>query len=331
MKFFHPMLINGEWRKDETMRHNAHLFRDDAAPATNFSRALEEIRAQAFEVQYAQLKGMMLVPSGGSFNPGAEDFTYTVFDKSGTSELAKDGQTRGPRVDVSGFQTSTKFKTFWASYGFSQQEVRAAAMSGSQLPQRKANAARFAQALKLDNALLLGSAGPDDLKVTGFVGLFTASNTTTFTASTGAAGTTFAGKTPDEIVNDLIGMENKIITDTLEIEAPDTLVLPLEVKAQMQSRMADGSDVTILKHYLQNTDNIKTVVFSAKLNSNAAWSGRRAVMYKRSNDKLEGVTSIEFSQGAPQYVGWETIVETEMRTAGTVVYFPKAICYMDGI
>jgi hypothetical protein len=139
------------------------------------------------------------------------------------------------------------------------------------------------------------------------------------------------GKTPDEIVNDLIAMENLIITTTLEIYQPDTLVLPLNVRPLIQSRMGDGSDVTILKHYLSNSDNIKTVVFSQKLNANAAWTGRRAVMFMRSPDIIEHVTSIEFSQDPPQYVGWEVVTECEMKTAGCFVYVPKAICYADNI
>lgn len=322
IKYLHPLLND---------QRPAEYPRMDTVPNAFFSRQLEEIRAGAMEVQYAALKGMQLVPMRGGLNPGAAEFTNRVFDKVGSAALLATGQSRGPRADVFGVESTIKYRRFGSAYAFDKEEVRNAAFAGSDLPQRKANAARWTLALKHDNALLLGSAGPGDLTTTGFVGLFTASSTCVYTPTTGTATTTFAGKSPDEIVNDLIGMENLIITTTLEVEQPDTLVLPLEVRAQMQSRMGDGSDVTILKHYLNNTDNIKTVVFSQKLNSNSAWTGRRAVMYARNPDKLEGLTSIEFSQDPPQYVGWETVTECEMKTAGLFVYVPKSICYADGI
>jgi hypothetical protein len=321
IKYLHPLLVNDD-------RRQPHM---DAAPNAFFSRQLEEIRAGVMEVQYAALKGMQLVPMRGGLNPGAAEFTNRVFDKTGEAELLATGQSRSKRADVFGVESTIRYRRFGASYAFDKEEVRNAAFAGTDLPQRKANAARWALALKHDNAVLLGSAGPGDLSTTGFVGLFTASNTCTQTPSTGSNGTLFSGKTPDEIVNDLIQMENQIITTTLEVEVPDTLVLPLSVRPQMQSRMGDGSDVTILRHYLNNTDNIKTVIYSQKLNSNAAWTGARAVMYKRDPDKIEGITSIEFSQDPPQYVGWETVTECEMKTAGCFVYLPKSICYMDNI
>lgn len=325
IKYVHPLIA-----ATTPAAEGFNNFRADAAPNAFFSRQLEEIRAGVMEIQYAKLKGMQLVPMRQG-DSGAAEFTNRVFDRVGEAKLLATGQSRGPRVDTFGVESTIKYRRFGDAYAFDKEEVRNSAFAGTDLPQRKANAARESLAIKLDNAILLGNAGPGDLQTTGFVGLFTAANTCVYTPTTGTNGTQFSGKTPDEIVNDLIAMENLIITTTLEIEQPDTLVLPLEVRPQLQSRMGDGSDVTILKHYLNNTDNIKTVVFSQKLNSNAAWTGRRAVMYKRDPDKIEHVTSIVFSQDPPQYVGWETVTECEMKTAGCFVYVPKSICYMDGI
>lgn len=331
MKYQHPQLIDGRWRHDEVLNASAHLFHEDSVPNGNFARQLEEIRAQAFEVQYPELKSGLLVPARQGLNPGAINYTYRVFDGVANARLLAPGQSRGESVEVFGVEATATYKRFGSSYRFDIEEVRNSAMSGNNLPAYKAEWARKALAFKLDDALLLGAAGPGDLKATGFVGLFIASNTTTVSPIVGVNGGAWSGKTPDEIVNDLIALENAIITNSNGVEIPDTLVLPLATKPQLQSRMGDGSDTTILKHYLSNTDSIKTVIFSEKLNSNAAWTGARVVMYKRDPNKIEGITSIVFAQGAPQYEGWDTITECEMKTAGTVVYFPKSIGYMDGV
>jgi hypothetical protein len=297
-----------------------------------FSRQLEQLRAQAFEVQYAALKGMQLVPVKSDFNIGAVEYTYRVFDKVGTADVLADYSDVGPRVDIKGFETTTKFRRFGDSYGYSIEEVRNAIMAGLDLSNRKATAARDAIAILVDDSILLGSAAPK-LGATGFSGLFTATGTEIYTVPNGGSNSTlWSAKTPDEIVQDMHAMVHQVEQNSNEIEKCDTMVLPLAVKGLVSStRMGDGSNQTILSHFLETNTSIKTVEFTQKLNANSAWSGRRAVCYKRDPQKLEAIIVTEFEQLPPQYNGYEAITLCNCKVGGTVIYFPKSIIYADGI
>ena len=72
----------------------------DASESVFFSRQLESIRAQAFDVAYPELKGFKLVPAKTDIHPGAEQYTYRVFDKVGKATLSSDMSDRGPRIDI---------------------------------------------------------------------------------------------------------------------------------------------------------------------------------------------------------------------------------------
>lgn len=307
----------------------AHM---DAGENVFFSRQLEALRAQAFDVQHAELKGMQLVPVKSDFNIGAVEYTYRVFDQVGKAIITSDGSDKGPRADIKGFETTVRFYLAKASYGYNMEEVRNAMMAGLDLQNRKAIAARKAIAILTDNAILLGSTHPD-LAGTGLTGLFTASGTEVYTVPTGDAGSTlWSTKTPDEIVRDLHGMVFQVEQNSNEVEKCNTLVLPLAVKGLvMSTRMGDGSNQTIMQHFLESNGSIKTVEFSQKLNSSSAWTGRRAVAYNKSPDKLEAPIVTEFEQLPPQYDGFEAVTHCQAKIGGTVIYFPKSVVYADNI
>lgn len=302
----------------------------DASENAFFSRQLEYIRAKAFEVQYAPLLGFQLVPPKTDLHPGAEQYTYRVFDKVGRAMISSDASEKGPRVDVKGFETTQLIRSLKDSYGYSIQEARNAMMAQNDLPLRKASAARTQIATLMDDIILRGDTA------SGLQGLFTLSNTDTFNVPNGGAGSPlWTTKTPDEIVQDMHGMVFQVEQNTMTVERCDTLVLPLERKGLVSStRMGDGSNQTILSHFLETNGSVKNVFFSQKLNSTAgsSWGASgRAVAFKRDSEKLEAIIPVEFEQLAPQYDGYEVLTHCHARLGGTVAYFPKSIIYATGI
>lgn len=306
----------------------------DASENVFFSRQLESIRATAFDVQYAELKGFSLVPAKTDIHPGAEQYTYRVFDKVGKATLSSDMSDRGPRIDIKGFEQTSKIRSLKDSYGYSIQEARAAMMASLDLSGRKAKAARDAIAVAMDDLILLGTASSvESAASAGLGGLFTQSSTQVYTVPSGSGGSQlWTSKTPDEIVQDMLGLVFQIYQNSNMVETPDTLVLPLARKGLVSStRMGDGSNQTILSHFLEVNGMIKRVEFSQKLNSNSAWTGCRMVAYQNDASKLEAIIPIEFEQLAPQFDGYEVLTHCHARIGGTVVYFPGSIGYADNI
>lgn len=317
----------GDVRWDALRRMDAENL--DASESFFFARQLEHIRAGLFEVQYPGLKGMMLVPVETNVNPGATEYTYRSTNYKGEAHVSSSMDSRPPSVEVEASESTTRIYSVTESYRYNIQEARSAAMTGMPLQAAKAKGARDLIARKMDEIILVGTgAGP-----LSAVGLFTQAGTETYTVPNGATGSpTFASKTPQEIADDLNAIANQIVTNSLGVEEPDTIVLPLAQYTLIHSRrMGDSANFTIAQHVLQNSPFIKRFEWSTYLTSNAAWSGARMVCYKKSPDKLQAIVPVVFEQFAPQARDFDLVTACHGRTAGTVVYAPKSIAYGDGI
>lgn len=303
--------------------------RMDASDAVFFTRQLEVIRPQLFEVTYPELKGRRLVPINTTIHPGAEEYTYRVYDRVGVAKLVADYANDFPRVDILGTESTQKIRSIGDSYGWSIQEARAAQMAQLNLDVRKAMAARAAIELLIDEILLVGSTS---LGVT-MEGLFNLTGVNTYTVPNGVAGSPlWANKTPGEILADAVGMVSKVYTDSNEVESPDTLVLPTDSHGLMATLpIGDGDNRTVLSRFLADSQHIRFVETSHRLNTAGSGGGRRMVAYKRDPNKLEGLLPQDFEQMPPQYEAMQVVTFCHARVGGVVSYFPKSIIYADGI
>lgn len=305
----------------------------DAGETTNFARELLKIRAQVFEQRFPELKALRLVPKNGEVSDIDEQYAYRKVTEYGVVKLGSSYDQAAPRVGVSSSESApVMIKPMVVSYGYSFQEAKVAAKTGSQLPARAANAARKAIAQELNRILTYGTSDYG----TPMKGLLTLTGTTVYTVPNGVGGSkTWESKTADEILLDLNGMVTKIVVDTNDVEHPDTLILPLSSYELISTRrLGDGSDTTILKHFLATSPHIKQVEpwFACEQAPDAEWTGKRAMAYHKSPDVLEAIVPVEFDQYPPQVQnGMETVTTCHARTAGVVCYHPKAVCYADGI
>lgn len=303
------------------------VHRNDAFPPNAFfNRQLEYIRPKIFETQFAELKMRQFVPVNNEVPNGAEEHTYRVFTEVGQAQVIASYASDAPRVDVFGTETTSKFRSIASAYGWNFQEIRAAMMAGTNLDVRKARACRNAIERKLDAAGLIGDTS---LNVTG---LFNQSGTVTYTIPVGALNSKlWSTKTSEEILDDMRQLVRKIVVDSLEIEIPDTLLLPVDSYDLIANKkVGDGENRTILQVFLGTQQYVRSCASSNYLATAGSGSTRRMVVYKRSPDKLEHLISQEFEQFAPQLKGMETVTICHARTGGVVVYNPKSIGYADG-
>jgi hypothetical protein len=301
--------------------------KQDAAESAFFSRQLEHIRPKIYEVKYPALKGRLVVPKiAEPIHPGAETYTYRSYARVGKARIGSDYSTDGPRADIYGSETTQKIRGLQNSYGYSIQEARAAMLAGLPLSAKKAKAARDVIETDIDTLIWDGKA---DIGLTGFLGL---SDVTTYTVPDGAGGKTWEVKTSDEIVADLTGIGDKIVSDTDEQERPDTLLLPLTSYQLIASRrMGDGDSTTILKHFLAVSEHIKRVISSSKCETAGGSSDKRMVAYPFDPEKVGVIISQEFEQLAPQQRGYEVVTQCHARCGGVIAPYPKSVAYGDGI
>lgn len=299
----------------------------DAAESAFVARQLEHMRPGLFEIQYPSLKGLGLVPANTSVPSGAEQHTITIIDQYGKVNVMK--TMGGPigRVELSTTQKSIGFFSMALAYGYTVQEARAAMMAGMPLIPTKAMATRDQMERKLDEIIFVGET------TVGAKGLLNQTGTETYTTPTGSGGSkTFALKTANEVLFDLNAMVSQVIVNSLEIEVPDTMLMPTSVFENISTRkVGDGSDSTIMKYFRANNDHIKRVETSFRCESNTGWTGKRMMAYRNDPIKLELFIPQRFEQFAPQAQNLEVVTICHMRCGGIGLYAPKSVIYADEV
>ena len=304
-----------------------HFDNLDADENIFFERQLEQVRAQSYDVKYAQLKARLLIPVDNSIDPGAETVKYEQYDMVGQAKIINSYADDLPRSDVKAKEFRQPIKGIGSAYGYSIQELRAAKFAGKPLEARRANAARRAIEQTIDRIGATGDANNN------LLGLLNQPNALSYVVPNGAGGQAlWSTKTPDEILKDMNGVANLIVSTTLEIELPDTLALPVDQFSLVASTArSPNSDTTILDYFLKNNPYIQAVEPWAKLAGAGSGGTDRMVAYRRDPDALMLVIPQEFEQFPPQSKGLEFEIPCHARCGGVQVFYPLSICYGDGI
>ncbi len=303
----------------------------DARENMYFSRQLEHIRAKIAEFEFPDLKALKWVPMSEPVGAGKTEYTVRDEEMVGDVKLAATMTSRQGSVNVKDGETTSKIRSLQNHYKYSIQDIREAMSEGRDLSTRLAKAAKLAIAQKMDNILLLGDGTAAFM---GLFGLFKLSNTNTYTVPADGTGASalWTAKTPDLILRDMNGMVFKIVTDSLEVEIPDTMLLPLSAYNHIATTpRSSTSDTTILEYFLRTNPHIKRIDTSTKLENAGSGNVARAVVYKKDPDKVEAVVPVPFEQFAPQTEGVMTITECHARVGGVVPIKVKSILYADGI
>lgn len=293
----------------------------DAGESLFFGRELEHILTRQHDIQYPELRVRLFVPVNNEAGPAAESITYYQFDKVGMAKIIADYANDLPRADVFGQKFTSPVESLGISFGYSIQEVRAAAMAQRSLPTMKADAAREAHERLVDQIGSLGDAS------TGLTGFLNNANVPTGSALNGA----WATSTSDQILEDMSEAVTSMINSTNAVESPDTMLLPIDAFTVVNQRRIQGTEITILQFFLRNNAWIRNVDHWYRLTGAGAGSTDRMVTYRRDPSKMELHIPQEYETFPVQEQGLSFEVPTHSRIGGTVFYKPFAAQYRDGL
>lgn len=343
MKTFRTTVRNDHFAK--FLPHGFTQPRFDAAESIFVERALLAVEAQPYNTLVPPLKGRKFVPTDNTTHSGAKQTSYRQYTRTGLARLIT---SRGQDVPTVGLFVKEFVHNFYevaAAYEYSYIDLLAIgmAMSNGQsvnLDLELSIAAREAIEKKFDLLAAWGSANSggifalEDEEDVGLVGLINMPNTATYTIPTGAAGgTTWASKTPDEVLADLVGIASYIISSSYETFVPDTILVPTsQYEAQLVGRsMGDGRSDTILSYFLKTNPHIKAVESWPYLVGAGAAATDRMICYKRDPRYIRHMVAMEATPLPPTQVGMMMTTVVLARSAGAISSYPLSIANGDGI
>jgi len=299
----------------------------DANESIFFKRQLEYIKSNTYDVKYRTLKGLSLFPISTEAGPAATEITWRSWDKVGMAKMIADYATDFPRVDIYGTEQSIKIKGMGASYGYSIEEIRRAMMAGVPLEAKRAAMVREVIERKHDSIIWNGDT---ETGLKGFIGY---PGITEYTVPNGVGGSQlFTAKTSDEILKDLNGIVDAIITATSGVEQPDTMLLPLtRYQYISQKRLSDDSEKTVLKYFLENNPYIKRMEWVVELETAGAGATKRAIVYKNDPAHLEYSMPLPFEQFEATQKGMSFEIPAYSKSGGMIIFYPGSVCFADSI
>lgn len=300
----------------------------DANETVFFEKELEFVKSKTYDAKLPELKGLALIPVSTEAGPGANSITFKRYKGVGFAKVIADYAKDFPRVDVFGEEESVKVKGIGDSYGYSIPEIRASQRAGKQLDQRRATMARRAHDELINSMSLKSNSAYGTNGLIDYPGI---SEVTLPNDGTGSA-KTFASKTPDQIVRDIQSLIDSAMISTSAREIPDTLLLPIaQYNAIATRRMGTNNDTTILKYILDNNPYIKKIDWLAELKGAGASNTDRAMVGIFDADHITLEVPQPFEQFEAQHEGMEYTIPCHSECAGTIIYYPLAFVYADGI
>ena len=247
---------NKEGRFDEAERNYIQSVagRQDEAFSFFLARELTQIRARVLEVSKAPMNAFRIFPVQTEVAPGAATAIQRIYDSTGMAKVISNYADDLPRADAVGKEVVSKVVTVGDSYGYNTMEIEHAQFAGVNLSMYKAQAARRAVDLKINQMAWFGDA---DHGVTGFIDNPNLTAVTLAADGTGSS-TKFTDKTPDQIIRDITKLITAINVATNNVEDPNMVLLPTEAFDHIvMTPRSQYSDLTILEFLRRSHPNIR--------------------------------------------------------------------------
>lgn len=307
---------------DSAVAEASRKWKLDAGESAFLTRQLTYILPEVYKVEYPDLMARRLFPIRTDVPSGALSFNYEMWDETGEAIVVDNYATDFPTSNVNVEEFAQKIVSIGASYQYSMQEIRAAAMANTPLEAMKATATRRSVERKLEAIACTGNSATN---MTGFT------NNASILSESVTDGTWTAGE-PDDVITDVNALAKKINLTTKGIYWPDTLVVGTKGWGLLQTTpVAYQYQNTMLYNWLlQACPWLKAIEFWPYLDTAGSGGAERIMAYKKDPECLQLVIPQDFEQMPPEVENMAFKVACHMRTGGLQIRRPKTVCYMDG-
>jgi hypothetical protein len=343
----------------DTAEVRAHL---DAGETLFFSRDLERIETEFYDVKYPELKGRQFCPLGTGLSPADLYNTWRQFDRKGGAIEGGMESDDIPIVSLVGQEFHSRVVPLIVGFEYTIQDIRAAAKQQRPLDSMLAMAARKAVEEAIERMVAVGSVDVSKNLVYGLlnqpnVPLISSAGASVAgypTLATGASGGTYwtspqnvsaSGKTPKEIIRDLNSWRNAVQLNTNGVEDVDSLILDLNSYNYIDTTQVNDADSAIftqgtIKSYIMNNLSwLKSIepwlqCGTSSTNPGPGTQGTakaRSMLYKKDPHNFKMFIPQEFEMFPPQLLNFKFKVPCHARFGGVVNYYPRSCVYIDGL
>ena len=299
----------------------------DSNESVFFQRELEHVKARSYDAKLKELKALSLIPISTDAGEGATEITFRRYNSVGIAKVIADYAKDFPRVDVYGEEETVRVKSLGSSYGYSIKEIRSSQMAGKSLDTRRAMAARRAH----DEAVNKMALYSDPVNKTN--GLLDYPGITEVVLPSDGTGNSrkWEDKSADQIIRDINLVVNAIMLPTYGKEAPDTLLLPLKLYNLITDLRLSNTDTTLMQYILKNNAHIRRIEYLLELDGSGAGGSDRILAGTFDEEHITLEIPHAFEQFEPQQEGMEFTIACHSECAGTIIYYPLAFAFADGV
>jgi hypothetical protein len=309
-----------------------NVMRSDGLPmdATGFFlRQLTAIEQNLNQWIYATLQGLKLFPVDSNYNVGTEYYIYRMIDHTGKAKVVSNGTIGDiPRVATKAQEVRGKIVSIVAGFGYTVQEIRAAAMAMINLDEQESYAAKTTIEQAVNQLVWLGDIDSGIYGILNHPGVPIG-----FVPADGTGlNTEFATKTPEQIYRDISNMINDMKTFTKGVETPDTVVLPIKQFSYINTTIYSNlMGYTILEFLRRNLPEIKRWEAAAELEGVGTGGSDVMLGFVTNPMKSKIVMPVPFEMFPPQLRNMEYTIDCHARCGAASVRYPLSINIKEGI
>ena len=291
-----------------------------------FARELDYVLEKTYDVKFAALNAMDVFPIETEGGEWAETITYTSFDKHGEAGRITDYAGDLNRVDTSGVQQAVIIEDIGASFGYSFKELAQSQQVGKSLSARRGEVAKRSIYEQINNIAFGINDAPT--KFAGINGLLNYPGLAQVAATTG----TWSGATGEQIYKDITIAYDAMVSDSNNVERPDTLLLPpAQYELLTEQYRGDRSDINLLDNLKKSKPSLTSILPVRELAGTGTGSTNVFALYNRNANNIHLRMPMPFQQFAPQLRNMEFVVPAMARTAGLVIPYVKSVKLINGI
>lgn len=298
--------------------------RMDAAFSLGIDLDLQAIESEVYRVEYADLKARQWLPLKSDVPAGAETFAYKIMDMFGRAEFVSDWSDELPMVGLRAEKRVGQIFSIANAYGYSRQDLRAAAMMGISLDREEAQAALRGHEERMNSAALLG------VPALGLIGFFNHPDVVVLAASDWDSGAT----TGDTMLADVRRFVNQVVTQSQGKFIPNQMILPLSSYNQLFAKpvnTAGSTQDTVGLVFQRGLPSPIKIDWDINLETAGVGGTKRGIVYQKDPRVAQLVVPMEPEILPAQEQNLTLKKPVESRTGGSILRQPLACAYFDGL